>query len=71
MPLIGAGLTRISRTPQRILIHLVDILDFEDRYSIPGGVNILIKSLNSVNVNLNTVEDVVKKGVLQMDKTIE
>lgn len=71
MPLIGAGLARINRTPQRILVHLVDILDFEDRYSIPGGVNILIKSLNSVKVNLNTIEDVVKKGVLQMDKAIE
>ena len=71
MPLIGAGLTRINRTPQRILVHLVDILDFKDGYSIPGGVNILIKSLNSVKVNLNTVEDVVKNGILQKDKTIE
>lgn len=63
MPLFGTGLSRMRRTGQRILLHLVDALDFDDSATIPGGVNIVIKSLNSVDVNLTTLEHVVKNGI--------
>lgn len=67
MPLFGTGLSRMRRTPQRILLHLVDTLDFNDSCTIPGGVNIIIKSLDEVNVNLTTLEYVVKHGISEND----
>lgn len=63
MPLFGTNLSRLRRTPQRILLHLVDTLDFNDSCSIPGGANIIVKSLSDVNVNLTTLEYIVKKGI--------
>lgn len=67
MPLFGTGLSRMRRTPQRILLHLVDCLDFDDIHSIPGGVNIVIKSLSHINVNLTIVENIVKKGITEIE----
>ena len=63
MPLFGTGLSRMRRTGQRILLHLVDALDFDDSCIVTGGVNIVIKSLESVDVNLTTLEYVVKNGI--------
>lgn len=63
MPLFGTHLSRLRRTPQRILLHLADTIDFNDSCSIPGGANIIVKSLNEVNVNLTTLEYIVKKGI--------
>ena len=68
MPLYGTGLSRLQRTPQRILIHLLDTIDFCDKWSIPGGINIFIKSLDSIAVDLNTVESVVKKGITEKEE---
>ena len=68
MPLFGTGLSRLQRTPQRILIHLLDTIDFNDKWSIPGGINIYIKSLDSVAVDLNTVESIVKKGITEKEE---
>lgn len=67
MPLFGTGLSRMKRTPQRILLHLVDTLDFDDSFSVPGGVNILIKSLSDIDVNLTTLEHIVKKGITETE----
>ncbi len=63
MPLFGTGFSRMRRTPQRILLQLVDTLDFNDSCTIPGGINIIIESLDKVNVNLTTLEYVVKHGI--------
>ena len=68
MPLFGTGLSRVNRTAQRILIHIVDTLDFNDTVTIKGGVNIIIKSLRKVNVNLNTVEYIVKQGIVEKEQ---
>lgn len=65
MPLFGTGLTRLRRTPQRVLLHLIDTLDFYEKLSIPGGINIVIKSLRSKNINLNTIEYLVKEGITE------
>jgi hypothetical protein len=67
MPLFGTKYSRMRRTPQRILLHLVDTLDFNDTFVIPGGVNIIIESLGKVNVNLTTLEYVVKQGISKDD----
>lgn len=67
IPLFGTGLSRIKRTPQRLLLHLVDTLDFNDSFSIPGGLNILIKSLSDVDVNLTTLDNIVKKGITEIE----
>lgn len=68
MPLFGTRLSRMRRTAQRILLHLVDSLDFNDSCTIPGGVNIVIKSLDKLNVNLTTLEYVVKHGISNTDQ---
>lgn len=67
MPLFGAGLARLRRTPQRILLNLVDTLDFNDSSVIPGGIHIVIKSLSNVDVNLTSLEHIVKKGITEAE----
>ena len=63
IPLFGTGLSRIQRTPQRILYQLVSILDFDDTNVIKGGVNIIIKSLKENDINLTILEEVIKEGI--------
>ena len=67
MPLFGTGLARLKRTPERILYHLVDTLDFDDTSSIPGGLNIIIKSLDKLNVNLTVFEQILKSGIIDTE----
>ncbi len=67
MPLFGTGLARLKRTPERILYHLVDTLDFDDTSSIPGGLNIIIKSLDKLNVNLTVFEHILKSGIIDTE----
>lgn len=63
MPLYGTGLSRMKRNPQRILYHLVNLLDFESNRVIKGGINIVIKSLSDVNVNLTELEYSLKYSI--------
>lgn len=63
IPLIGAGLSRLQRTPERILYQLINMMDFDNSIMILGGVNIIIKSLKDTNVNLTILEDIIKKGI--------
>ena len=65
MPLFGTGLSRLRRTPQRILYHLVDELDFDDVSRLPGGLNIVIKSLSKMEVNLTMMDYVVNEGIAE------
>ena len=67
MPLFGTGLARLKRTPQRILYHLVDTIDFDDVSAIPGGLNIVIWSLDDINVNLTLMEYIVKNGITKTE----
>lgn len=63
MPLYGTKFSRMRRTSQRILLHLVDSLDFDDTATIPGGLHVVINSLSKLNVNLTMLEQVVKTGI--------
>ena len=63
MPVLGSGLSRLGRTPQRILYHLVGTLDFDDTCTITGGLNILIKSLKKENINLTSLEYTINNGI--------
>lgn len=65
MPLIGAGLSRLQRTPQRILYQIISILDFDNSITVPGGVNVVIKSLKKENINLTLLEHIVKNGIIK------
>ena len=67
MPLFGTGLARMHRTHQRILTHLVDLLDFNDQYAIHGGIHIVIKSLKDADVNLSALEEIIKKGIIETE----
>lgn len=52
MPLIGTGLSRLGRSPQRILNFLVDTIDFKySELKFPQGMNIEIYDIDSVNLN--------------------
>ena len=68
MPLFGTRLSRMRRTPQRILLHLVNTVDFDDTCVLPGGLNIVIKSLKDLNVNLTTLEYIVKNGITKNEQ---
>lgn len=59
MPLFGTGMSRIQRSPQRILHFIVDCIDFEcSDKEIPGGLNIKILSLEDTKVNLNDIANI-------------
>lgn len=52
MPLMGTGLSRLKRSPQRILNFLVDAIDF--KYSgdtFPYGFFVEVYDINQVNLN--------------------
>lgn len=52
MPIMGSGLSRLRRSPQRILNFLVDAIDFKySAYTFPYGLNIEIFDINQVNLN--------------------
>lgn len=52
MPLIGTGLSRLGRSPQRILNFLVDVIDFKySELTFPHGIHIEIYDINTVNLN--------------------
>ena len=67
MPLFGTGLARMHRTHQRVLTHLVDLLDFNDQCSIHGGIHIVIRSLDDAEVNLSAIEEILKKGIIETE----
>ncbi len=59
MPLIGSGLSRLRRSPQRILTFMVDAIDFKYAETpFPNGISIEIYDINQVN--LNKIESLVK-----------
>ena len=59
MPLIGAGLTRLSRTRERILLYIIDYIDFSlSDNEFDRNIQINIRSLK--DINLNRIEDIFK-----------
>lgn len=62
MPLIGSGLARLHRSPQRILNFLVDAFDFKfSDYSFANGIFIEIYDMNQVN--LTELEELYENGI--------
>lgn len=62
MPLMGTGLSRLKRSPQRILNFLIDAIDFKySDFSFPQGMNIEIYEIDTVN--LNDLESYVENGI--------
>lgn len=62
MPLMGTGLSRLGRTPQRILNFLVDSIDFKfSQLTFPQGFFIEIYDIDSVN--LTELETYVNNGI--------
>lgn len=57
MPILGTGLARLNRTPNRILNFTIDVLDFIHTSQIIGGLYIDILSLESANIDLNKIEN--------------
>lgn len=57
MPILGTGLARLNRTPNRILNFTIDVLDFIHTSHIIGGLYIDILSLSSANIDLNKIEN--------------
>ena len=64
MPLIGSGLSRLNRSPQRILTFMLDAIDFKhSNLSFPQGLYIELHSLSKVN--LNQIEDLFLSNIHQ------
>lgn len=63
MPLFGTKYSRMRRTSQRILLQLVNTIDFNDTCTIPGGVHIVIDSHDKLDVNLTLLEHVITNGI--------
>lgn len=57
MPLFGTGLSRLNRSHQRVLLHIIDTIDFSCPEAINAGLNIVIHPNAMKNINLNQVED--------------
>lgn len=52
MPLFGTGLSRLKRSPQRILIFLIDALDFKHSdLTFPHGISVELTTLTGINLN--------------------
>ncbi len=58
MPLFGTGLSRINLPAQQVLHYLTDTILFTSPMVMFGGLNVVIKSLEDSNVNLNRIEDI-------------
>lgn len=65
MPILGSGLTRLDRTPKRILYYMIDAIDFQYTPTLVGGLHIDIISLKKAGINLNYVESTFKNGIIQ------
>lgn len=62
IPLMGTGLSRLGRSPQRILNFLVDAIDFKySDMTFPNGFNIEI--FDMAFVNLTDLDSYIKNGI--------
>lgn len=66
MPLFGTGLSRINLPAQQVLHYLTDTILFASPLVILGGLNIVMKSLDDMDVNLNMIEDIFKSNKFSM-----
>lgn len=57
MPLLGTGLARLNQTHQRILLYIIDTIDFSCPVTINAGLNIVVYHGDMNKVNLNKVEE--------------
>lgn len=57
MPLLGTGLARLNQSHQRILLYIVDTIDFSCPVTISAGLNIVVYHGDMKKVNLNKVEE--------------
>lgn len=65
LPLIGSGLSRLNRSPQRILTFMLDAIDFKhSNQNFTQGLYIELHSLS--NVNLNQIEDLFLSNIHQV-----
>ena len=64
MPLFGTGLSRLNRSPQRILTFMIDAIDFKHSdSSFPNGLFIELYSMN--NIDLNQIEELFLNNIHQ------
>lgn len=63
MPLFGTGLARLNETHQRVLLFIIDTIDFSCPVAINAGLNIVIYNNDFARVNLNKVEDFMSEAL--------
>lgn len=56
MPLFGTGQSGVRKRAQQILSFIISTIEFSYPLSIPAGLNIVIKDLSKLGVNLNDLE---------------
>lgn len=63
MPLFGTGLARLNETHQRVLLFILDTIDFSCPVSINAGLNIVVYSGDMAKVNLNKAEEFMSETI--------
>lgn len=54
LPVFGTGLSRLKKKPQRMLLYILECIDFMEKITLNGGLHIIC--YNSKDYNLNDVE---------------
>lgn len=62
LPVFGTGLSRLRKRPQRMLLYILECIDFMEKITLNGGLNIICFS--SKDYNLNEVEKYFTNNIL-------
>jgi hypothetical protein len=62
LPLIGSGPSGVNLSKQRLLEHLIRIIELNDYLTISGGINICLHNSLKSEINLNRIDYLAKWG---------
>ena len=62
IPVFGTKLSRLGKSPQRMLLYTLETIDFLETPSLPGGLNVICYKGDMTHYNLNMIETYFKNG---------
>jgi hypothetical protein len=65
LPLIGAGQSKVPKSPQRLLLFMLNCWEFFKCFSMPAGVNIILHSSIRCKINLLQIEEYYTNNLLK------
>ena len=60
IPVFGTKLSRLGKTPQRMLLYTLETLDFLEAPCLSGGLNVECYKGDMISYNLNAIENYYK-----------